>query len=106
MLVSLGNMVIQLEESRSLVVRDALNSYLECTEGIAWLTVEGQPGDFLLAKGDRLDIESNGVALIQGLPSASVRLVSKASRSIHQPKLFAGVSICSHYIYLNSLRLE
>jgi hypothetical protein len=61
--------------------RDARGVYLECTEGMVWLTVEGQPGDFLLARGERLRIESKGLALIQGLPFGSVRLVSEATSS-------------------------
>ena len=44
---------------------------------MVWLTIEGQPGDFLLASGQRLHIKSNGLALVQGLPTGSVRLVSE-----------------------------
>jgi hypothetical protein len=102
MLMSLGNMEIRLAEESVLAFRDARDTYLECTEGIVWLTVEGQSGDYLLAKGKKLHIESNNLALIQGLPSASVRLLSIVSRSIRQENRFAGVSICSQYIYLNT----
>ena len=89
MLMSLGNMVIQLNEGKRLAFRDARDMHLECTEGMVWLTVEGQPGDFLLAKGERMRIKSNGLALIQGLPSGSVRLVSMARSSIRQGSRFS-----------------
>ncbi len=76
MLMSFGNMVIQLAEGISFAFRGARDVHLECTEGMVWLTVEGQICDFLLAKGERLRIESNGLVLIQGLPSGSVQPVS------------------------------
>jgi Protein of unknown function (DUF2917) len=102
MLMSLVNMEIQLTEASVLAFRDARDTYLECTEGIVWLTVEGQPGDYLLTKGKRLHIESNNLALIQSLPSASVRLLSIVSGSIRQEKRFAGISIYPQYLYLNT----
>lgn len=89
MLMSLGNVVIQLAEGKKLAFRGARDVHLECTEGFVWLTVEGQPGDFLLAKGERLRIESNGLALIQGLPLGSVRLLSMATWSTRQGRRFA-----------------
>ena len=89
MLMSLGNMVIQLAEGKRLAFRGARDVHLECTEGLVWLTVEGQAGDFLLARGERLRIESNGLAIIQGMPSASIRLDSMAAEPIRQGRLFA-----------------
>ena len=82
MLMLLRNMVFQLAEEKQLAFQDARGVHLECTEGVVWLTVEGQPGDFLLAKGERLRIDSNGLALVQGLPSGAVRLLSEAGCKI------------------------
>lgn len=48
---------------------------LECTEGKVWLTVEGQPGDFQLGQGEQLRIDSDGLAVVQGLPCGVIRLV-------------------------------
>ena len=89
MLMSLENSVIQLADGRSVAFRDARDMHLECAEGMVWLTIEGQPGDFLLAKGERMCIKSNGLALIQGLPSGSVQLVSMARSSIRQGSRFS-----------------
>jgi hypothetical protein len=77
MRISLENMVIELAGDRQFAFREAQGVDLECTGGMVWLTVEDQPGDFLLAKGERLRIESNGLALVQGMPSGSARLISK-----------------------------
>jgi len=75
-----GSIEVQLVEGQKLAFRDACDVQLECTEGRIWLTLEGQADDFLLAKGERLRIADNGLALIQGLPNGSVHLVSLAAR--------------------------
>lgn len=77
MKMSFKDMVIQLAEGKMLAFQGARDVHLECTEGMIWLTIEGQSGDFLLTKGERQCIESNGLGLIQGLPSGSVQLVAQ-----------------------------
>lgn len=79
MRMSLDNMVIQLAERKMLTIRDARDIRIECNEGMVWLTIEGQPGDFLLEKGEHLLIKSKGPAFIQGMPYGLVKLVSAAS---------------------------
>lgn len=81
MRMSFGDVVIQLARGKMLAVRDARNIILRCTEGVIWLTIEGHPHDLILSKGERLRIESNGLALIQGLPSGSIQLASTAAGS-------------------------
>ena len=87
--MSLENMVIQLVEGKRLAFRGARDVHLECTDGLLWLTVEGHSGDFLLARGERMRIESNGLAIIQGMPSASIRLACMAAESIRQGRRLA-----------------
>jgi hypothetical protein len=79
MRVSLRNGAIQLAAREPLAFRGARGVHLECADGMVWLTVEGQSGDFLLAKGQQLRIESNGLALVEGFPSGAIRLASEAS---------------------------
>lgn len=76
MRMSLRNGVIQVAEGAPLAFRGARHVHLECTAGRVWLTVAGQPGDFLLGKGERLRIESNGLALVEGFPFGSIQLIS------------------------------
>jgi len=76
MRVSLSNGIIQLDEWKPLAFRDARGVRLECTAGRVWLTVEGQPGDFYLAAGEGLRLASNGLAVVEGMPQGSVRLVA------------------------------
>ena len=107
MLMPLKNIVIKLEE-KQLAFRGAREVHLECTEGVVWLTVEGQPGDFLLTRGERLGIESNGLALVQGLPSGSVRMVSEAICSIRRVDKFDWyfnlITLLSRFIRVNHSR--
>lgn len=84
MQISMGVIVIQLAEKKILAFRGARDIDLQCTEGMVWLTVEGQSCDFILAKGEQLHMESNGLALVQGVPSGSVQMVNMASNSIRQ----------------------
>ncbi len=88
MRMSLDNMVIQLAERKMLTIRDARDIRIECNEGMVWVTVEGQPGDFVLAKGEHLLIKNKGPVFIQGMPYALVKLVSAAS-SGRKVSLFA-----------------
>jgi DUF2917 family protein len=76
MRMSLSNGIIQLDEWSPLAFRDARGVRLECTAGRVWLTVEGQPGDFYLAAGEGLCLASNGLAVVEGMPHGSVRLVA------------------------------
>lgn len=108
MLMPLKNIVIKLAEGKQLAFRDGREVYLECIEGVVWLTVEGQPGDFLLAKGERLRIESNGLALVQGLPSGAVLMVSEAICSIRRVDKFEWyfdlITLLPRFVRVNNSR--
>lgn len=84
MQMALGNSVIQLGDRKILAFRGARDAYLECIDGFVWLTVEGHACDVVLAKGERVRIEKNGLGLIQGLPSGSFQLVRMATGLNHQ----------------------
>lgn len=105
MRMSMDNMVIQLAERKMLTIRDARDIRIECKEGMVWLTIEGQPGDFLLEKGDHLLIKSNGPAFIQGMPYGLVKLVSAASPS-RQVSYMPVLSIYTHYTQMHNLHCE
>lgn len=75
---SVANGIIQVVEGVRLDFRAARNQRFECTAGRVWLTIEGQPGDFLIAQGEHVNIESNGLALVEGMPFGAFRLVSIA----------------------------
>ncbi len=80
MSTSLKNAVIELAYGKSVAFKDARDACLVCTDGALWLTVAGEFRDFLLIKGERLRIGSNGLAIIQGLPFASAQLVGTTTR--------------------------
>jgi hypothetical protein len=69
----LSNKPTRLGMGKIVALRGARGSYLECTGGMVWLTIEGQPGDFYLEQGSGLRIASNGLVLIEGMPSGEIR---------------------------------
>ena len=80
MRMSLENGVIQLAAGKPLAFRGARDVHLECTEGMVWLTLAGEPDDYFLAKGERLRIEHDGLALIEGNPTGAIRLACATPR--------------------------
>ena len=84
MRMSLGNGIIKLAKGRPVAFRGARNVHLECTEGLVWLTLEGEPDDYFLAKGERVRVKGGGLALIEGYPSGAIRLAGAASWSVRR----------------------
>lgn len=74
MWISLRNSVVQLEENRPVSFRDACGTSLHCVSGMVWVTIAGQPGDFLLHAGEHLQIESSGLAVVEGMPAGAITL--------------------------------
>jgi len=69
----LSNKPTRLGMGEIVAFRGARGSYLECTNGMVWLTIEGQPGDFYLEQGSGVLIASNGLVLIEGMPTGEIR---------------------------------
>jgi hypothetical protein len=71
----LSNKPTRLGMGEIVAFRGARGSYLECTNGMVWLTIEGQPGDFYLEQGSGVRIASNGLVLIEGMPTGEIRQI-------------------------------
>ncbi len=84
MRMSLGKNEIQLEDRKALAFRGANNFDLDCTRGSAWITIEGNLSDFVLTRGERMHIESDGLGLIQGMPSCCVYFTRMATNEMPQ----------------------
>jgi len=93
-----SNTIIQMNESNRLSFSNARNVRLECLDGVIWLTFSDNEGDFLIERGEQIVIPSNGLALIQGLPFASVKLTSPTSKVSILRNLLN--SIKSHFLTL------
>ena len=77
-----GNGIIQLAADGPLALRGARNAELECVEGAVWLTLEGEPQDYLLAAGERMRLARGGLALVEGNPVGAIRLIRATPRWI------------------------
>lgn len=74
MWLSMEHGLLRLSANAPVAFRAARGRWVECVDGRLWLTITGQPGDFLLAAGDRLRIDSDGLAVIEGFPTGTLRL--------------------------------
>ncbi|MDH6525609.1 hypothetical protein M2130_002160 [Polynucleobacter sphagniphilus] len=96
MKIELGNTTLRVTESNKVSFSQAKNVSLECVHGDIWLTFNDLQGDFLLTKGERLIIPSNGIALIQGLPAATVKFSNPQMAPSHLARLLN--SIRNHFL--------
>ena len=87
MWISLKQGRLQLNGDSPLAFRQARGYTIECVEGRLWLTITGQAGDFLLGAGERLRIDSNGLALVAGFPAGTLRLTREASWPLRSASL-------------------
>lgn len=100
MRMTLRNGDIQLVPGMPLAIRGARGVVLECSEGVVWFTIEGRIEDFMLARGESVRIDNNGLALVEGSPSGAIRLLSEAPSStawaarVSQPLRDLGWALC------------
>jgi hypothetical protein len=95
-----GNTTIHVTESNKVSFSHAKNICLECMHGNIWLTFNDLQGDFLLTKGEQLLIPSNGIALIQGLPAATVKFTCPQIAPSYLARLLN--SIGNHFLIVVS----
>ncbi len=69
-----NQLLLQLAANRPLPLKKARGVRVHCVEGVVWMTVAGVPGDIFLRAGQSFRIPCNGLALIEALPEARVRL--------------------------------
>jgi len=65
-------------------LRRAKGVRVTCTQGLLWLTVEGEAGDIVLAPGDSYLIRSCGLGLLEAVGTGRARLQRVQGRSSRQ----------------------
>ena len=74
--------------------RRARGAVLECTEGRLWVTIDGQPGDLFLAAGECLQVESDGLGLVEGCPEGRLRFsAAPADQAVLAPSVAPAVAL-------------
>ena len=96
--IELSSTIIQVTETNKVSFSKAHNTRLECLEGSIWLTFDDLDGDFLLTAGEHLVINSNGLVLISGLPSAKIRLTTPAIQPTALNRLLSWIN--DHFLNL------
>lgn len=66
-----------LAEGRPFAARHARGVSVQCTDGIVWLTVEGEAGDIVLRAGQSHRIKSNGLAVFEAIGHGRIGLSAR-----------------------------
>ena len=70
-----------LKENHPLCLRAGKGLQIACTDGTLWITIAGQAEDIFLHVGERYQLKSNALAIVESIGSGKFRLEnSKISR--------------------------
>jgi hypothetical protein len=79
MLLDTPNARLTLAHNQMARLVSACNTRVECLSGVAWITVDGDPRDVVLSRGESLVIESAAPVIVHAIQGAAdVRLHAKA----------------------------
>lgn len=84
MRIELKNTIFKVADENRVSLSNAHNVQIKCLEGKVWLTVDGMANDFVLTAGEHIQIKGNGLALLQGLPLATIQLSQCSSEAKYQ----------------------
>lgn len=56
---------------------DHRGEWISVLAGIVWVTLPGDPQDYLLSKGDSLLIDHKGDVVLQGMADSRLRMISR-----------------------------
>lgn len=83
MWISFGKSTVTLDAHHTLALRHARGMEITCVAGVIWLSIEGDTRDILLAPGNSYTLTSGGLAVMEGMPHATIRLERRASWPQH-----------------------
>jgi hypothetical protein len=84
MRIELRNTIFKIADENRVSFSNADNIQIKCLEGTVWLTIDGMTYDYVLTAGEQIRAKGNGLALLQGLPLATVQLSQCNSASKYQ----------------------
>jgi Protein of unknown function (DUF2917) len=80
MILDMKRVVLELQYRGIVPVEDAVGTRIDCLRGRIWITEWGSTDDIVLEAGQSYVISRSGVALVQALREALVRLRAPAVR--------------------------
>ena len=80
MLIETHGARLQLDKGQHFRLRAAFDTRLTCAGGIAWITMEGDAGDVVLAPGDAF-VAPRGTIVLVGPINGSVTLDTRSERN-------------------------
>ncbi|WP_018605369.1 DUF2917 domain-containing protein [Uliginosibacterium gangwonense] len=79
MWISFGKSIVTLDTGHTLALKHARGMEINCLAGNIWLSIEGDARDILLHPGHSYTLTTGGLAVMEGLPHATIRLERQAS---------------------------
>lgn len=75
MLLDTANARLILQHNEMARLASACNTRVECVSGVAWITIDGDPRDVVLSRGESFIVESSAPVIVHAIQgSADVRL--------------------------------
>ena len=72
---------LSLEHNQLARVTDACGTRVDCVDGHAWITIDGDPRDIVLARGESFVVDSTAPVIVHALQGpAAVALHARAAR--------------------------
>ena len=79
--IELNSVELCLKENTPLCLRSGKGLQIACTDGMLWITITGKVDDIFLNAGERYQLKSNALAIVESIGSGKFRLEnSKISR--------------------------
>lgn len=77
---------LRLEHKALYSLPDAAGLALTCHEGVVWLTVDGDPRDFVLEAGETFETPERSRVLIYALARSRVSIVASTAVAVPAPR--------------------
>lgn len=77
---------LSLEHNQLARLTDACGTRVDCVDGHAWITIDGDPRDIVLARGESFVVDSGAPVIVHAIQgAAAVALHARAARCPRPP---------------------
>ena len=77
--------VVSLDSREAITLPGIRGATLRVTQGILWLTQEGDPNDVVLRTGDNFVVESDGATVVEAQSDALFCIVGRQAEALRAP---------------------
>ena len=77
--------VVSLDSREAITLPGIRGATLRVTQGILWLTQEGDPSDVVLRTGDNFVVESDGATVVEAMGAALFCIIGRQAATLRVP---------------------